>query len=346
MALSSAAGEGRKAEPKSTHVADAALQPFIQATFDPADYLNSTLPALAISGTTRDSQTDRVPLVDLSSRTQAVLSQLNAQTSRLSNTLTQLTDEILRSGSRLAYEVETMRGETAGLSELLHDNLQEDIAKFVPSHAPMSTLQQAVESSVGEQGTAIVASNGIHDEPEFIQKLRTLTLVRSRLDMVIKTFGQAMEWPLPPSELAITSSFISVSAPEAAPDESRSREEKGRQTAQMLRNDIAALLEGSATPEDGIFAATQRIDELKELSTVWKGTAEEKARIRFIETLTKFVDDEQRRLARRADARRQGGSPVRAVDYRYGPPAEAARAEGGYGFMKNLQRIKGDIYLD
>lgn len=96
------------------------LEPFLQpGAFDAADYLNSTL-------------NPKLNLSELSSQTQNLLSQLNAQTSRLTAILTQLTDDILRSGARLAYEVDLLRGEAIGLSEALNEGLQDDIALFVP----------------------------------------------------------------------------------------------------------------------------------------------------------------------------------------------------------------------
>ena len=119
------------AQPKSSHVADPSLLPFIQPAFDPADHLNALLPSLAFPSS--QSKPNAVSLSELSIQTQSLLSQLNAQTTRLSTVLTQLTDDILRSGGRLAYEVEVLRGETVGLSEALTDGLRPDVEKFVPS---------------------------------------------------------------------------------------------------------------------------------------------------------------------------------------------------------------------
>src|SRR6266516_626914 len=113
---------------KSQYVSDAALKPFLSPSFNPADFLNANLPQLSVSSTS--SQPLRhapIPLAELSTQTQTLLSHLGAHTTRLSSALTQLTDEILRSSSRLAYEVEVLRGETLGLSETLTDNLKDDI---------------------------------------------------------------------------------------------------------------------------------------------------------------------------------------------------------------------------
>jgi hypothetical protein len=330
-----------RSEPKSTHVQDDALQPFLQAQFDPADYLNATLPSLTFTNPTKD----RVSLADLSTQTQALISQLNVQTSRLTNTLNQLTDDILRSGSRLAYQVEMLRGETAGLTDALNTSLQPKIALFAPQ-TPQQSTQPEPDDIPPEQAAASTPAQSI--EPDYISKLRTLVMVRQRLDSVIKVFGEAMAWPIAPSDLT-SSSFISVSAPSAGgPEETRNREEKAKEHAQKLREEITQTLQGAVSAEEGITAAIKRIDELRDLASVWKGTAEEKARARQIDGLEKIVEDEQKALARRADAKKRTASPA-AVDYRYNGAAEPTRTNNqgsGYGFMNNLRRIKDEIYLD
>lgn len=327
-----------RGDPRSSHLQDEALQPFLDAQFDAADYLNATLPSLTFSNPAKQ----HVTIGELSTQTQTLISQLNAQTSRLTNTLNQLTDDILRSGSRLAYQVDMLRGETAGLADALNDSLQPDIALFAPS----TQEDGAQELDPGQPATSASAQPS---EPDYITKLRTLVMVRQRLDSVIKVFGDAMAWPIAPSDL-VSSSFISVSAPAAGgPEEARNREEKAKEYTQRLRIEIADLLQSAVSAEDGIAAATKRISELRDLSTIWKGTAEEKARARQIDGLQKIVEDEQKALARKADAKKRTASPA-AIDYRYGGAPETARgnAQGssGYGFMNNLRRIKDDIYLD
>ena len=124
---------------RSSYVSDSNIQAFLQKEFDPADYLNSALPSLSTSSSARNGQLGRsVPLPELSAQLQTLLSQLNAQTSRLSTALTQLTDEILRSGGRLAYEVEVLRGETIGLTDSLENGLKKDIELFgSPKNEPL-----------------------------------------------------------------------------------------------------------------------------------------------------------------------------------------------------------------
>ncbi|KAG9654582.1 hypothetical protein KCU95_g8246, partial [Aureobasidium melanogenum] len=327
--------------PKSTHVQDEALQPFLQSQFDPADYLNATLPSLTFSNPTKD----RVSLAELSTQTQTLISQLNVQTSRLTNTLNQLTDDILRSGSRLAYQVEMLRGETAGLTDALNTSLRPEIALFAPQILQEPTQPEADDVSPDQP---VVSTSTQPIEPDYISKLRTLVMVRQRLDSVIKVFGEAMAWPIAPSDL-VSSSFISVSAPSAGgPEETRNREEKAKEHAQKLRDEITQLLHSAVSAEEGITAAIKRIDELRDLASIWKGTAEEKARARQIDTLEKVVEEEQKALARKADAKKRTASPA-AVDYKYNNGTESTRASNqgsGYGFMNNLRRIKDDIYLD
>ncbi|KAI1422114.1 hypothetical protein F5Y12DRAFT_654492 [Xylaria sp. FL1777] len=358
-------------EAKSAHVADPFLQSFQGPTFNPAEYLNSTLPSLQTSP--RNNDPSSVPLTELSAQTQTQLSQLNAHTTRLTNTLTQLTDDILRSGSRLAYEVELLRGETLSLSETLADTLHDDIVKFVPE----GLQEQAVEAkganatisrsaSTSHQRRASVATtipppatpaeetsttaptDGVArsaTDPAFITQLQTLTLVRSRLDTVVKTFGDAMEFVFPPSELSVSSSFLSVSAPEPG-SEARSTEEKGQKVLKQLREEISGLLNTGPDPVEGIEKAARRIEELKELTTVWKGTAEEKGRTKFIDSLARMVEDRHKELMREMEqaGRRDGGTDGesghrRATNGSLDATSES-RGLSGYSIMSQLQRLR------
>lgn len=342
-------------EPKSAHVADPALQPFLSPSFDPADYFNATLPALQ-STTVSQSAKGSVPLAELSTQTQTLLSHLSAHTTRLTTALTQLTDEILRSGSRLAYEVEVLRGETLGLSEALTEGLQEDVAKFVPNGLgnQLTRKPSRIETHSTRRRTSTVTTpktpktpktpfkegspvNEIADPP-YITQLRTLTLVRSRLDDVIKTFGDAMAWTFPPSEVSVSSSFLSVSAPEPGSDR-HSTEEKGQQVSKRLKEEIADLLI-AGDPIDGIEAAAKRIEELKDLAIIWKGTAEERARVKFVESLAKIVEDRHRELLREAEQDGRQSQKPGGLHETMEAPADG-KVQGGYGFISQLQKLRG-----
>lgn len=331
--------------PKSAHVADAALTPFLQPQFDPASYLNATLPSLSLSSVPSRplKQGNSVSLADLSAQTQDLLSQLNAHTTRLSAILTQLTDDILRSGARLAYQVEVLRGETLGLSETLIDGLKPHVEKFVPGGLAIKTQQdQVVDPSspaVADDQQLDTPTKGASEPdsatPEYLTHLRVLSLVRTRLESVIKVFGEAMHWSLPPSEVSLTSSLISVSAPDPNTDTS-TREQKGKEFAAALRAEISDLVTGD--PESGLEAAQIRIQALKDLAVVWKGTAEEKARAKFVEGLVKIVEDRQKELEREKEKRQRGATKSVTAPKPQVQSSAPQRSSGG--FLDNLQRIR------
>lgn len=338
-------------------MADPYLDDFRDPAFDAAAYLNKVLPPLQSQPASR-SASAAVPLPELSSQAQTAVTHLNNHTTRLTNTLTQLTDDILRSGSRLAYEVELLRGDTLSLVESLTEGLHDDIVKFVPGGVkevagitePDGTATAAslggIPESVG--GAAIGAPP---NEPTYITQLRTLTRVRSRLDAVVKTFGEAMEFVFPPSELSVSSSFLSVSAPDAG-GENHSTEEKGQQVLQKLRTEIADLLDArDGDPIKGIEDAAKRVAELKELNLVWKGTAEEKGRMRFIDSLAKKVEDRHKDLLREleqsprpedANAEMTSASK-RNTDDDDEVIATENRGYRGYNLISQLQKLRGGI---
>lgn len=345
MAVSVNVPTTARIETKSPHVSDSNIEPFLQPDFDPADYLNNILPSLSVSTTNRPAQNSQyvrsVQPPELSSQLQTLLSQLNAQTSRLSNALTQLTDEIIRSGGRLAYEVEVLRGETVGLKDSLDNRLRKDIEVFTTSSAKPVSLERTGVPVKDEQTEVNNESN----EAETLERLRTLTSVRARLDSVIKVFGDAMQWPIAPSELSVASSLISVSAPDAGEDV-RSREEKGKAYAEKLRNEINDMLD-SGRDMSGLEAAAVRIEQLRQLTEVWKGTSEEKARLKLVESLQKPVEEKQKSLEKSSGSRKPAPSPARGMDYRYGNMDSSRSAgDGGYGFLQNLRNLKNDMYLE
>ncbi|KAI1339908.1 hypothetical protein F5Y15DRAFT_58651 [Xylariaceae sp. FL0016] len=338
-------------QPKSQHVADPFLQSFLAPQFDPAEYLNASLPPLQTSSLLRPPE-GSLPLGDLSAHAQSHMSQLSAHTTRLTTTLTQLTDDILRSGSRLAYEVELLRGETLSLSETLSEGLHQDIAKFVPNGLPEQT--EGKPSSAAQRRASIMSppanleiapQEHKSNDPQYISQLQTLTLVRKRLDLVVKTFGDAMEFVFPPSEISVSSGFLSVSAPEPG-SESHSTEEKGQQVLKKLREEISDLLTKSSDPVDGIEKAAQRIEELKELAVVWKGTAEEKGRAKFIDSLAKMVEDRHKEVLKemeqggRRDGRADSDLSSRKIAANPDTSSSDNKSLPGYGFMSHLQRLR------
>lgn len=327
---------GNALAPSTQSQLDSSLRHFTESSFDPVDFLNDHLPPLTLSAS--QSHATRAPnsvnLADLSSRSQSLVSQLGTQNVRLSGTLTQLTEEILRSGGRLAYEVEVLRGEAISLADALSENLHEDIIKFAPEGEDVSE-QKCAPDEEGEKESISKLPN----EPEFIAQLRILGQVRTRLEEVIQTFGDAMEWLLPPSELSITSSFISVSAPEPG-TESYSREEKGQEVAKKLRTEITELLDSNGGGDSGLAAATERLEKLRNLATIWKGTAEEKARTRFLDGLARIIEDRRKALENQRDrASKKARSSMEQI-------AEERDSGPGAGLFRGLQRIRDEIYLE
>ncbi|KAK4906335.1 hypothetical protein LTR66_017727 [Elasticomyces elasticus] len=315
---------------------------FADPNFDPADFLNASLSPLTVASSQPNASRAQgsVPLTELSAQVQSLLSQISAQNVRLSSTLSQLTDEILRSGGRLAYEVEVLRGETIGLSETLTEVLRDDIAKFVPEPnerepEQVEDVPEADEAEATEKNTPAVAT-----DPEYVTNLRTLNQVRSRLEEVVQTFGDAMEWPLPPSELSFSSSFISVSGPDLDAD-GHDREEKGQEMMKKLRNEVTELLDSEGGGRSGLDAANRRVEALRTLATVWNSSAEEKARSRFVDSLAKIVDDRRRSLDQATEQSQRSSSrsrPEARRDSDSGAPAG--------GLFRNLQRLREEIYLE
>ncbi|KAL1953870.1 hypothetical protein VTO42DRAFT_2094 [Malbranchea cinnamomea] len=351
---------GSESQQPSSSQLDPSLRHFSDPSFDPADYLNGILPPLSVSlptyqhnGEGRASKS----LADLSAQTQSLISQLSAQNARLVNTLTQLTDEIVRGGGRLAYEVEVLRGETIGLSDAITETLQEDIRTFIPEGLPepQETPVQDTEKEGQDLDDAKQNTNKVDDtdssntDPEFIRQLRTLSLVRARLDDVVRVFGEAMEWPIPPSEVSISSSFISVSAPEHAISD-QDLEDKGREAIRKLRAEVTELLESEESPEAGVAAASKRVESLRALAGVWKGTAEEKARLKIVDSLSRIVEDRRRALEREKEAKEQRralSSPSKKDGSSSEHPREDKQeSSGGGGLFRNLQRLRDEIYLE
>lgn len=345
MAISSTV----RTQPKSPHVSDPIVQPFLQPDFDPATFLNNSLPSLSLS--TRPPP-GTANITDLSSQTQSLLAQLNVQTARLSTSLTQLTDEIIRSGGRLAYEVEVLRGETTGLTDTLENGLKKDIELLAPAHKDTEKEKDSTDTMTEKDAAAAntnpaPTTHSTPEQPSYLENLRTLSTLRERLDTVIRVFGAATAWPVAPSEVSSggASSFISVSSPEAN-EETRNLEEKAKAYTDTLRSEIADLL---SNPNDaaGLSAGSARVEELRVLAEVWKGTAEEKARGRVVEGLRKMVEEKQKSVGK-GNGNKAGGQatqPQRGVDMRYGD-LDSRGAEGGYGFLQGLRDWKDGMYND
>ncbi|PHH51330.1 hypothetical protein CFIMG_008719RA00001 [Ceratocystis fimbriata CBS 114723] len=319
----------------------------------------STPASTSASSSTKPSMS----LAEICNETQDLATKLNMHSTRLTAALTQMTDDILRGSGRLAYEVELMRGEVLGLSEALDETLQDDIKKFVPEGIdsttvvpprPTATLDAAAPppsamATESKDTTKDVNPESSSDflklspnDPECIHQLQRLTVVRERLESVIRTFGEAMEFVFPPSELSVASSFLSVSAPEPGSDD-QSLEEKGQQVLQKLRQEIADLLDDKDDPITGVENATSRIEKLKDLNIIWQGTVEEKGRTKFIESLVLMVTERHEQLLRASEAKAAAEKAARTPGGKAAATSstqESAPVSGYAGFMSQFQKIR------
>ncbi len=305
------------------YLKDTNLQPLLSANFSPVDYLNDTLPSPAIN--------KGQSLSAIASQTQSHISTLNAQTSRLSSTLTSLTDDILRAGSRLAYEVELLQGEAVSLAETLSSNgdLHESILKFVPAGLETTDVPPTPSKAKPVLGDGIVARPG---EPAALPQLRTLLHVRQQLQATIAQFNLALSFTLPPSLLvSAASSLISVAPPTTDPD----AEAKGQASLSRLRGEVTDLLHAGE-----IEKAKTRVAELRDVCVIWKGTSEEKARRKWVDGLEGLLEED---VQRRQELDRRKGSSAAPRQAQSTPKPVAETSSSGPGF---LRRLRDEIYME
>ena len=297
-------------------------------TFDAVHYLNDILPNFTLSPQSA-KQNRALSLQNASSDTQSLLAKINTYNVRSSSELTSLTDEILRSGNRLAYEVESLSGDVNNFYETLSEGLKADIDHFV--HNEVAGLD--FPGSSEQRGKA-------KEDPAFITQLRTLSQVKARLEAVVAVFGEGMKWPLPPSDQSIANSLVSVSAPELG-IQSTDEDDKAREAARVIRAEIQELLDSEGGGQLGLNAATKRVEEYRELATIWKGTTEEKPRARSVETLAKLVEDRRRALESRAQRSKSSDATRRSASAQGRIP----KSNTG-GLFRNLAKLRDEMYLD
>lgn len=103
------------------------------------------------------------------------------------------------------------------------------------------------------------------------------------------------------------------------------------------------------------MAAEKRVDELKALVGVWKGTVEEKVRGKMVEGLAKMVLERREEEGKGVVVR--GGSNGKAEGEGEGEGKGDRKGGGGKvtpvggtgsgpGFLRNLQRLRDEIYLE
>lgn len=320
------------------------LSKLSKSQFDCVDFLNDTLPVLNLSSQTQNSKTSRsTQIQSATTDSLALISSLNAVNVRSSSELTALTDEIIRSGNRLAYEVEVLRGDANGFHELLAETLRDEISQFVKDRVTTTHETLPVHSGVdGDETVQLPVSN---DEPDFMTRLRLLGKMKARLDSVITIFGEAMKWPVPPSEVS-GASLISVSAPELG-IQSSEEDDKAREILKAIRGEISDLMGLEGNGYAGLEAASRKVEEYRQLAMVWKGTGEEKSRLKFVESLAKLVEDRKKVLdAREASRNVKSDGSARSSSATGRNVRGANENSGAAGLFRNLQRLKDDLYLE
>lgn len=317
--------------------------------FDPVAFLNDNLPTLNLSSQPQThTQTQTQPqkagrsthLQNASTGTLNLLSTLNTSNIRSTSELASLTDDIIRSGNRLAYEVEVLRGDVNGLHELLTEALRDDINLFVRQVSSDQQTDLETETKEAHQGSQQ------SQDPDFMIQLRVLEKVRARLEAVIAIFGEAMKWPVVPSELPGGSNLISVSAPELG-IQNTEEDDKAREALRDIRSEITELLNSSPDGHAGLEAATRRVEEYRQISLLWKGTGEEKVRTKFVDTLTRLVEDRKKTLQTQKLARDAKADNTTRSSSAMGRITKASsEVTGAAGLFRNLQRLKDDLYLE
>ena len=76
---------------------------------------------------------------------------------------------------------------------------------------------------------------------------------------------------------------------------------------------------------------------------MWKGTLEEKPRTRFVEGLEGMVEERSKELGLAAHKPNDNTGRDKGDDTRRG---SSEVVERGPGFLRNLQRLREEIYLD
>lgn len=135
---------------------------------------------------------------------------------------------------------------------------------------------------------------------------------------------------MPPSLLtSATSSLISVSAPTINPD----LESNGQAALARLKQEVLEMLE-----RGDMAVAKARVQELRDVCEIWKGTSEEKARGKWVDGLEAVVEERAVRgkAAGRPRLEKNEESAVRGA-------VETSGSGAGAGF---LRRLRDEIYME
>lgn len=308
--------------------------------FDPVTFLNDHLPSLNLSSQSQTQKSARTTQIqNASTDTLNLLSTLNVSNIRSTAELTSLSDDVIRSGNRLAYEVEVLRGDVNGLYDLLTESLQDDINLFV-----QKASDEKEDPEIDAEDVQSLKSPT--QDPDFIVQLRLLGKVKARLESVIAIFGEAMKWPVPPSELPGGSNLISVSAPELG-IQNTEEDDKAREVLRNIKSEITELLNSGSNDYASLEAASQRVDEYRQLALLWRATGEEKVRTKFVDTLARLVEDRRKALqARKISQDVKPDTALRPSSAMGRISKASSEVTGAAGLFRNLQRLKDDLYLE
>lgn len=351
----------------SALLADPILAPFLASSFSTVNYLNTALPpllppsiALPASKSDRVQQhlppnhnPNAVPLSQIHPKTTALLSTLDVHTHRLIGQLQNLTDEILRVTPRLSYEVEVLRGGVVSLGEDL-ERVGTKVTRFDPSHSAAPT-------------TGGLELKG--HKPQVLKRLEMLCMVRTRLEEVIAIFGEAMSWPLPLATVEQNAS-TGVNAHAHANSPSSSSHLSPAPSPPTFIKELNKLSNAAKAPNKTINPAAEisyllaanlvsrareRIEELRLLAGVFKGTIEGEARLELVDNLARQVAEAEGRFSAKEEGtvlpRNSRKEEDMAVDnsagartddtYAHGVNALGVGREGYYGLINQLQRMRG-----
>lgn len=313
-------------------LSDPLLEPFLQSSFDPVQYLDSVLPI--ISGTS-PIQSSNAPnsnystLPDASARAQTLLSQLSAQSARLSSLLTSETDELLRHGPRLAFEVDSFADEVAKLSAIFlspksqsrtDPSLLDCVTAFdvldqlsvKQPHSKSTPVSDGNDSRNGSQAQKLLqdkpqSGSGPAGESQldYLTTLKSLSLARSRLDGVVRLFGEATRWPAPSynysKRMGVTIDPFATGGFDDDEEVSSSDPfiHALRIEIALCSPDLVSVASRTAAQGTAEFAAAQeRLTALKVLARLWSGTIEEKIRNKVVDDLSRLAFDDSRRRER------------------------------------------------
>lgn len=96
------------------------------------------------------------------------------------------------------------------------------------------------------------------------------------------------------------------------------------------------------------------VQQLRACVEVWKGTGEEKARGKFVDELEEMVEEERRKNREGNPVKetlkispRPSGSVLAGINRGMpAPPSRSTETTSGPGFLRNLQRLRDEIYME